>query len=202
MQPAGEGTGFLTQTISPPSFWSGTLRNLRASTGIPDWPSLEGHPEFTFSELAVLPKETESLQLKLLGGHKGGGKGGSSVSMFTVLFVNDTIDVENFVFSIKITHFPGSLEIWLNQALGGGDSFIYLRVNRSYCSRAPHILCKIDRPKKKNAFNELSKGANWCNSASRLHVWLQLRGQHRFIQLSLIIYPHLVDQQDKKSLCF
>lgn len=46
--------------------------------------------------------------------------------VFTVLFVNDTIDVENFVFSIKITHFPGSLEIWLNQALGslfGGRFF-------------------------------------------------------------------------------
>lgn len=126
MQPAGEGTGFLTQTISPPSFWSGTLRVVGASAGIPDWPNLEGHPEFTFSDMAVLPKETESLQLKLLGGHKGGGLEGSSVSVFTVMFVNDTIDVENFVFWLKITHFPGSLEIWLNRALGssfGGRFF-------------------------------------------------------------------------------
>lgn len=71
--------------------------------------------------MLVLPTETESLQLKLLGGHKrrwGGRGGGSSVSVFTLLFVNDTIDVENFVFSIKITHFLGGPQIWLNQALG------------------------------------------------------------------------------------
>ncbi|TNN74387.1 hypothetical protein EYF80_015346 [Liparis tanakae] len=39
---------------------------------IPDGPNLEGHPEFTFSETPALPKETESMRLKLLAGHKGG----------------------------------------------------------------------------------------------------------------------------------
>lgn len=46
--------------------------NHRIFTGshIPDCPNLEGQPEFTFSETQALPKETESMQLKLLGGNK------------------------------------------------------------------------------------------------------------------------------------
>lgn len=53
-----------------------------------------GHPEFTFSETPALPKETESMQLKLLGGHKGRVISPSlSLSLFTLLFVNETIDL-------------------------------------------------------------------------------------------------------------
>lgn len=48
----------------------GSSLNHRIFAHIPDWPNLEGHSEFTFSESRALPKETESMQLKLLGGHK------------------------------------------------------------------------------------------------------------------------------------
>lgn len=48
----------------------GSSLNRWISTCIPDWPNLEGHTKFTFSETSLLPKETESMQLKLLGGHK------------------------------------------------------------------------------------------------------------------------------------
>lgn len=79
---AGEGTKFRTQAISPPSFWCGTGR-----------PDVSEDPEsppvsqtgLTWGVTPSLlsqrrPKETESRQLKLLGGHKregGGGRGGS-----------------------------------------------------------------------------------------------------------------------------
>ncbi|KAM7388255.1 hypothetical protein PAMP_024445 [Pampus punctatissimus] len=48
----------------------GGLLNHRIAARIPDWPNLEGHPKFTFSETPALPKETESMRLKLLDVHK------------------------------------------------------------------------------------------------------------------------------------
>lgn len=86
--------------------------------------------------------------------------GGSSMSVFTGLFVIDTIDVENLVFNQNNTFCwqPGNLikrgfsvRVW-------GESLIYLRANKSSCSPAAHILCGTDRPQKENAFNKLSNG--------------------------------------------
>lgn len=100
---------------------------------------------------------------------------------------------------------PGNLIKLGFRVLLGGNSVIYLQIHKSSCSHASHILCTIDQPKKENAFKDFSKGANWCNSASRLHVWQQLRGRNRFIQLLLTSYTHLhlFDQQDNEilSLC-
>ena len=83
--PLARGQNSCHKLISPPSFWSGTRGDVRArrlpseSQGPPS-PLLSQTgltwrvtAEFTFSETPARPKETESMQLKLLAGHKRGG---------------------------------------------------------------------------------------------------------------------------------
>lgn len=119
--------------------------------------------------MAVLPKETESLQLKLLGGHKGRGGG-----VFSVCVQSTVCQWHNrcgklccfFLNHRTFSWLPANLiKSGFRVPVGVGGSLIYLRTNKSSCCPA-HIFCKMDQPKKENAFNKLSKGANWCNSGS------------------------------------